>query len=276
MSPSPRNRLLFAVFVLAVVASLPALSLYAQERAQATSNPPYQPPYLPGVAIFATILALCHVFAPQIRRVLEKKEEFVGSFGGGMAIGYVFVHLLPELEAGHPFLGKAIFLMALAGFVIFYGVHELSYVRSGGESQRVAPLSGFYLKLIPLWVFNWLIVYALPVHYLQSGVRVVPIGLALLLHLIHKDYLLVREYPRPFGTWGRFVLALAPLAGWVTALVARSNQEAINDILVALLAGTVLYSVFREELPEHVSSRFPSFIAGVIVFLIVVLIAGLT
>ena len=270
MRYTSQNRLFLAVFMLAAASSLAASFVYAQERAQEAAAQPY----LPGAAVFAAILALCHMFAPQIRRALEKREALVGSFGGGMAIGYVFVHLLPELDAGHPFLGERIFLIALAGFVIYYGLHELSYVRSSGESQRITPLSAFYLKLVPIWVFNWLIVYGLPEQHMQSGIGAVPITLALSLHLIHKDYLLGRAYPGPFGTWGRFVLALAPLAGWVTAFVARSNQEAINDILVALLAGSVLYSVFKEELPVHVESRFPAFVLGVIVFLIVVLIAG--
>lgn len=192
-----------------------------------------------------------------------------------MAIGYVFVHLLPELKEGHPWLGERIFVLALAGFVIFYGLHELTHGRSKGEAQRVAPRLGFYLNLIPIWLFNWLVVYGVPVQHMHRGLAAVPMAVALWLHFIHKDYLLWREYPGPFDKWGRYVLALAPVVGWVTAFGARSNQEAINDIFVALLAGSVLYSVFREELPEHVESRFPSFLLGVVVFLAAVLIAGL-
>lgn len=269
----PWSWVLLGVLALGVAQMLPLSVSYAQEREQEASNPPY----LPGAALAALILATCHVFAPQIRRVLEKREGVVASFGGGLAVAYVFLHLLPELEAGHAFLGRIIFFVALASFVVFYGLEDFISVRLRGQSERNTLRWGFTLKLVNLWVYNWLIVYGLPEQYIKTGMMgAVPIALAFVLHLIHKDYKLGEEYPPPFNTWGRFVLAVAPIAGWVTALVARSHEEAITDIFVALLAGVTLYSVFKEELPTHEESRFSFFFLGAIVFLAVALIAGLS
>lgn len=269
----PWSWVLLGLLALGVAQMLPLLLSYAHEHAQEASNPPY----LPGAGLAALILASCHVFAPQIRQALQKREGFVASFGGGLAIAYVFLHLLPELEAGHALLGRIIFLVALASFIFLYGLEDFISARLRAKSERTMLPWAFTLQLLVLWVYNWLIVYSLPEQYLKSGMMgAVPIALAFVLHLIHKDYNLGAEYPRPFDAWGRFVLALAPITGWITALVARSHEEAIIDIFVALLAGATLYSVFKEELPAHGKSRFSFFLLGAILFLAVALIAGLS
>ena len=62
------------------------------------------------------------------------------------------------------------------------------------------------------------------------------------------------------------MLALAPIAGWATAVVTTKNDAAINGVFVALLTGTLLYNIFKEELPDQGQSRFWWFIAGVVIF----------
>ena len=95
-------------------------------------------PYLPGTLIFSLIIAACHIFAPQLFRLLKKREAFVGSFGGGMAVAYVFVVLLPELDKGHELLGRFIFFLALISFILFYGLQEL-VTRRRAKSWRRSP-----------------------------------------------------------------------------------------------------------------------------------------
>ena len=44
------------------------------------------------------------------------------------------------------------------------------------------------------------------------------------------------------------------------------TNESINDIFVAILAGTLLYKIFKEELTEHEESRFAWFLIRVVGF----------
>lgn len=76
------------------------------------------------------ILAGLHLAAPHVRGLPAVPERYTGSFAGGLAVAYVFLHLLPEIAAGNeavgealsdvleptPLLELAIFLVALAGF----------------------------------------------------------------------------------------------------------------------------------------------------------------
>ena len=70
------------------------------------------------------------MLAPHIRKLPLVPERDMGSFAGGLAVAYVFLHLLPEIAAGNeaigealsdvleptPLLELAIFLVALTGW----------------------------------------------------------------------------------------------------------------------------------------------------------------
>lgn len=86
-----------------------------------------------GSLLIALVLAGLHLAAPRIRKLPFVPERATGSFAGGLAGAYVFVHLLPEIAEGNeavgealsdvvrptPLIDLAIFLVALAGFTAF-------------------------------------------------------------------------------------------------------------------------------------------------------------
>ena len=88
-----------------------------------------------GALVIAIVLAVLHLAAPRIRRLPFVPERATGSFAGGLAVAYVFLHLLPEIAEGNvsigaalsrvldptPLLDLGIFVVALAGFAAFYG-----------------------------------------------------------------------------------------------------------------------------------------------------------
>lgn len=66
-----------------------------------------------------------HDWSHLITKWLYTSEKIAISFGGGMAITYVFLHLLPELDQGATFVGRfPIYIVALFGFLLFYGVQR--------------------------------------------------------------------------------------------------------------------------------------------------------
>ena len=94
-----------------------------------------------GLALLsALVLAALHLAAPRIRKLPLVPEHVTASFAGGVAVTYVFLHLLPELSEGSrrvrevlgdesertPLLGLEIFAVALSGFLLFYGLERLA------------------------------------------------------------------------------------------------------------------------------------------------------
>lgn len=234
--------------------------------------------WFPGTAVFAISMAVVHVAAPRIRRALQGRESIVASLGGGMAAAYVFVHLLPELDQGNALLGRMIFVLSLVSFVIYYGMSTYMQSRSelqpaGSQASSSAAHSFFPFKLAQLWIYNWLIIYGTPADVAESGWHGIGLIVAMALHLMHSDYELGTQYPQPFDARGRLVLATAPLAGWISVVLDQKTNQTVNDILVALLAGIMLYSVFREQIPDHRESRFWWFFLGAAGFVFFVAIS---
>jgi drug/metabolite transporter (DMT)-like permease len=97
------------------------------------------------------VLAVLHLAAPHIRRLPFVPESATTSFAGRLAVSYVFLHLLPELNEGNSELGEVlgdagpqsallgleIFLVALVGFVVFFALERLAE-----KSQKAAPDEG--------------------------------------------------------------------------------------------------------------------------------------
>jgi hypothetical protein len=103
-----------------------------------------------GALLITLLLAALHVAAPRVRALPGVPEAAMGSFAGGLAVTYVFLHLLPELAEGNEAIGEAlsdvlrptplldlgVFLVALVGFTAFYGLERLADRRPPAPSGR--------------------------------------------------------------------------------------------------------------------------------------------
>ena len=64
--------------------------------------------------------------------------------------------------------------------------------------------------------------------------------------------------------WGRYSLAFAPLLGWLASVMLSTN-ELIAELLIATLAGFVIFRVFNEELPKKKRTNIKVFVSGVVI-----------
>lgn len=217
------------------------------------------------------ILGAVHVGSPFIRRLIQSRERSVGSFGGGMAAGYVFIHLLAELDKGHALFGERIHVCVLIGFLAYYGGEY--YVATHQKQTNEETPGRFRVEILLAWLYSWLLVYTLPDLFAENGLAILPVVAAVILHVCFVDSHLGHANQVRFDKWGRFVLATAPLVGWITDLFYFDDDPAVSDILTALMAGSVIYKLFRHELPHDRESSFGWFVSGATVFLVLDLIA---
>lgn len=213
------------------------------------------------VTLITALLIAVHLLSASIGRRLDTTGFSVRSLGGGMAVAYVFLHLLPELEKGHQVLGHAVHVVALAGFVGFSAAEHWTY-RMEGTSGR------FKLHIFLQCVYNWLLIYMLP-EAVEAGPGAASLmAVTLSLHLFATDYALRTEFPQEFQSWGRWALAAALLGGLITDIFYEPVDPYVADTCTALLAGFLLCNVFRDEAPEPSSSHLGWFIAGVVIYTI--------
>lgn len=231
-----------------------------------------------SAGLTAALVAL-HLLAPVLRRLPQLPEAATASVAGGIAVAYVFLHLLPELVEGQtdvgelledvveptPLLELGVFAVALAGFMLFYGLERLADRRAprsqeGGSSDGGGGL--YALHLASFAVYNGLITYGLALRVRVGLAFAVLFAVAMALHFVLTDRGLQEHYGRRFTRTGRFVLAGALVAGWALSAAFAPTSTVVVTLLTALLAGSVLLNVFKEELPSAARSRFAWFLAG--------------
>ncbi|HEX6142201.1 MAG TPA: hypothetical protein VFZ01_05765, partial [Geminicoccaceae bacterium] len=146
-------------------------------------------PLLPLSAV--ALFALVHVIAGKLRFITMIPRSRWLSAAGGVAVAYVFLHLLPEIAAGREHLEDAlglereIWLLALVGLTVFYGLERLIR-QTRREHGSGAPV--FWLHIASFAAYNFLIGY-LTLHREDGGI----IGLAFYtiaigLHFLTNDF----------------------------------------------------------------------------------------
>lgn len=234
------------------------------------------------IAFWITIaLMLCHYYSPIIAKISWLNSRVVTSFSGGVAVAYVFLHMLPDLVEGNVAVGKlleqnkmltplldlGIFILALVGFNIYYGLELLASRVSKEKPNQKEKI--YYLHLLMYCLSNFLITYSMPLRVQTGFLYAVIFTFAIGLHFIFIDRNFNRHFKRYFTHSGRIFLLLALFIGWFISLITDPINMAVISLMIAFLSGSILYNVFREELPTSHNSSFISFTSGILVIMLI-------
>jgi hypothetical protein len=212
-----------------------------------------------------------------IPRSLLRHQRKVLSFGAGVTIAYVFVHLLPELEAAREVLGHnearmglpipalRVYLGALVGFMSFYALRHVmekagrpagSHEAHGGENRllRSAHTGAF---LVYVWLAGYLAVRS----FEEGATPIILYAVALGLHFLALDFSLSREYGSWYDRSVRYVFALAPLAGWAVGFFVEFSPF-FTAALLGFLSGGIILNALVTELPKEEDARPLAFLFG--------------
>jgi hypothetical protein len=231
-----------------------------------------------GALAIAIGLAALHLATRHIRRLPGVPERATGSFAGGVAVAYVFLHLLPEIASGNeavgevlsdvveptPLLELAVFLVALLGFTVFFGMERLAARKAPGHGEPSAVV--YRLHLMSFLAYNGLITYTMALRLRTGIVFAMLFTVAMGLHFVLIDRTLEEHYPRRFDMFGRLALASALLIGWGLSALFAPTSTVVVAVLTALLGGSVLLNVFKEELPSTGRSSFGWFVGGLLLY----------
>lgn len=212
------------------------------------------------------LLALIH--APRNPLFAQSRASYATlvSFSGGVSMSYVVLHLLLELfeSARQPIHGamplgpgplQSLMLVLLASLVAFFLLQ--------GAVER-APRSEQAQRLLvaPYVLYNAVVGGALLGEETHEG----PLSLllflvALGLHMMVNDYLLTRQLPPDRQRHWRTALAVAPLIGCLAWLLPGIPAD-LFYVLLAIIVGSNLMSVWQRELPAPEETRIGAFLAG--------------
>ncbi|KYC43715.1 hypothetical protein WA1_00675 [Scytonema hofmannii PCC 7110] len=227
-------------------------------------------------AFCALAFALIHMLSGKLHLLRETPRNQWLSFGSGVSVAYVFVHILPELnkaqktvksslENGLVFLEHHVYLVALLGLAVFYGLERFA-IESRQRNQKVGKgdvtASGvFWIHIASFAIYNAFIGYLL-LHREEKGIQSLFLFFfAMALHFVVNDYGLREHHKAIYDRIGRWILATAIIVGWVIGSATVIDKAAVA-VLFAFLAGGVVLNILKEELPEERESRFWSFALG--------------
>lgn len=228
------------------------------------------------VVALAISLALtaCHYYSNRLNRATPAGQERLASFAGGVAVAYVFLHMLPELVEGNEAVGRvvaehlqltplydlSVFLVALLSFNLYFGLEHLA----ARSAQRGNSLAAYRLHLALYGLHNALITYTMPLR-VQTGivyalVFTAAMGLNFSLHDRHFN----QSFPRQFDHGGRLFLAGSLLLGWLASAITDPINVLAVSLMIAFLSGSIIFGVFRSQLPDLANSRYGWFSGGLL------------
>jgi hypothetical protein len=213
------------------------------------------------------------------------------SASAGAAVAYVFVHLLPDMEeAGRTFVeataGQAwraswlaeshVYLAALAGFVVFYGLeHLVAWSRrtaQSGESggERESPV--FLLHIGGFAVYGQMVSYLMVRGTGLAQASIALYAVAMGLHFLSVDHSLLREHAARYLRPGRYILATAVLAGWACGALLEIPRPIVCT-LMGLVSGGVIMNSMIMELPAEKEGKVWPFVLGAALYAVIMLLA---
>lgn len=220
----------------------------------------------------ALLFCAAFLFGDKIRpmQAVIHDPRSVASFGAGVSTAYVFVHLMPELAEAReaiaasasrtlPYEGMVIYVVALAGFLAFYGLlHFRKRVRAkgaeGGEAAFRVDMAG--------WACYVAIAAYLLSHTLDgTATSTLAYAVAIACHLVAADHVFRREHGAAYAHDGRRVLAAAALAGWLLGVLVALPLT-MTSAAVAFVSGAVIVNSAIMELPAEKDGRFAAFALG--------------
>jgi hypothetical protein len=211
------------------------------------------------------------------------------SFGAGVSVAYVFIHLLPELAAARevfteitehlslPFPEHRVYLSAMIGFILFYGLdHMVAWSRKTKEESSSTERRGdtvFWLHIGGFSVYVWLVSYLMVRSIEEETVPIALYAVAMAFHFLLLEHSLRNEHTSLFDRTGRYVLAIAPLAGWIMG-VAMDLPKSIVITLLGVVSGAIIMNTLIMELPKEKEGKFWPFLLGGILYGAILLLLG--
>ena len=230
---------------------------------------------------FAVVFALINIFISRLSFLDSVPRSRWLSFAGGVAVAYVFLHIMPELSEHQETFAEALKvskraaealldLVALFGLILFYGLERSVKVFRKASATNSTGAKLLWFHIFSFSIYNMLIGYLL-LHREENGVtQLFFYTLAMSLHFVANDYGLRQDQKDQYDAKGRWILAGAVLLGWLIGIFVSFPQIVI-DFLFSFLAGGVILNVLKEELPEERKSHFWSFALGGCIFAILLI-----
>ncbi|HRE42139.1 MAG TPA: hypothetical protein PLG90_12495 [Ignavibacteria bacterium] len=235
--------------------------------------------------ILILLIVLIHINAHRLFYFKNIHKKFWISFAGGISVAYVFVHIFPELATGQNYLKNLnepllsffdyhIYLISLAGFMIFYGIEHYAYTsRKNNDYHNQLDTTEnhiYFIHTLLYFLFNFLIAYIIADENFSGTSQRLLFWFAMFTHLLIVDYNSFEYHRYLYNKYTRWVFSAAIISGWFVGVLFNVHH-AVMLIMFAFLSGGIILNIIREEIPEQRQSNYIGFLTGAIVYSIILI-----
>ena len=227
--------------------------------------------------LFTICLATIHLLGYKLKFLDKIPRSGWLSFGGGVSVAYVFIHILPELSAGQDLIyekdtwGKGFFehhlyFVSSVGLIVFYGLERVVKLHKaqGGHEGR-GQSNVFWLHIASFSIYNVLIGYTMVVRDEAGMFSLSLFTIAMGFHFLINDFGLLHEHKKIYIQKGRWFLSASVVLGWLAGIVVSLPEISVM-IVFGFLSGGIVMNILKEELPDERKSRFGAFLAGALFY----------
>jgi hypothetical protein len=214
-------------------------------------------------------------------------DAILNSIGSGLALGFVFLHMIPDFINNIPELKQqaysnflqedknllfVIFLFVIGGFCLWYWLEKLAHDRTKKGEEAGFFIYSSHIGMMTFTSFSvTCLMYSMGN---ESLFGLILFTMVMSFHFILEDHSLSHHFPNRFKYTGRYIIMLGVLGGWLFSLY--DNQQAqtiVTTFMNAFLAGTLILAMAKTEfsLLEE-KSHFPTFLASLITKALIVFI----
>ena len=203
-------------------------------------------------------------------RVFANHERSLLSFSAGVAVGYVFVRVMPDLEGARRdfvkwtilpkvFDGMFVYFFALIGVLFFYCLDHFSKQARLAASAAGRSTPDFDITFIGWAGYVGLISYLLMSR--SSPASLATYAIAMAAQFLNFEHWFGIELGDGYQRRGRFLLAAAAPIGWGLSLAFDLPRGALA-LMLAFLSGGVIVNAMFVELPDDKDGRLWPFVTG--------------
>ncbi|HEX7880261.1 MAG TPA: hypothetical protein VF720_12680 [Candidatus Eisenbacteria bacterium] len=208
------------------------------------------------------------------------------SAAAGIAVGYVFIDLLPEMARlqeefttaaaglGRPFFRYRVYSSAMIGFVFFFVLENMVVsARAEARSPEAGENAMYWAHLMGFTAYGGLMSYLLWAEEEFDPAGLALYSLAMFLHFWTVDHSLREEHGARYDRYGRWVVVAGLVAG---ALVGGRGvtSELWVPTIMGFIGGGVVINSLKDELPGRGEGRAMPFVLGAFGYSLLLLVLG--
>lgn len=217
-------------------------------------------------------MAAVHFLGEELEGVISGYREEIVSFSSGASITYIFVQLMPEFHRIASESSELIFAFPLIGFS---SIHLLEkYIAKSGLDQEKMREEYGEIHSAFLFLYHGAIGYLIASLLAESAVTGLLFFLPIIMHVAVSSFS-VTELHETFVKRKavKTAITVAPLIGVLLHNLGTVADQHFNPLFGTVI-GMFFYVVIRDSIPREDRGKPKEYIAGMIIYLAVILAAN--